>query len=55
MYIKDISGAAVSEDEAKRLAKNVPDVNDTEQGLKIKLAQISRVFTNGVKAQSRHY
>lgn len=41
-YIKSISGAAVSEEEAQRLLKNIPSVTDKPKAFKTKLDQIRK-------------
>lgn len=43
-YVKSISGAAVSEQEAQRLLKNIPNMTDKPQAFRTKLDQFKKIL-----------
>lgn len=43
-YVKSISGAQVSEQEAQRLLKNIPNITDKPKAFKVKLKQFKKEF-----------
>ena len=54
-YVKQISGAAVSEEEAQRLAKNIPSVNDKPNEFMRKLDEFEKILQENRKISLDSY
>jgi len=50
-YIKDISGAAVSEQEAERLRKNLPTMNDDDKIFNRKMEEFQKILDKTMKTR----
>lgn len=53
-YIKSISGAAVSEQEAQRLLQNIPKISDQDETFTTKLAELEKTLREGRQIRTQN-